>query len=582
MCGLFGIASSTNPDIALARASLETLSHRGPDGQSDWTGPGVYVGHRRLSVLDLSAAGTQPMISQSCVISVNGEIYNFAALKKELQSNYDFKSESDSEVILHGYQHWGIDGLLQRLEGMYAFAIYDLNHQKVILARDRVGIKPLYFMRHNKALVWGSELKSIAHYMGLSEADHRPDAILDFVTYRYIPAPKTLYKNVYKLAPASYVEYLIADDLLDERCYWEPACNVSSLTSGEAEEETRRLLRTSISEQRISDVPLGAFLSGGVDSGLLAALYSAESQNLALSTYSIGFDDERYDERKLISATASHLGIQNQSKCLYMRDVSGFYTQAKHWFDEPFADFSMLPTYAVCQFAREFVTVALSGDGADELFAGYPRYLQAQLLCSEAASSPTFWGKLKSSFGWSFPGRLARLLESQFSMHQWDWYCHVMGGILPNESAVLKSALGINDDYDHYWLYKKYWRTDLEPLAAMRFMEFKTSLPEAMLTKVDRVSMANSLEVRVPYLSTRLIELAFSLDANILLKEGRPKYLLRKLALECLPDQVTHAQKKGFGIPKNLRLNSHGKRCSVQFKALSELFGLSQWGQYVR
>lgn len=579
MCGLFGVIDSSNViDVRKARKALDLQVHRGPDGFGEWVAEWGYMGHRRLSILDLGDNGRQPMESAHCVIAVNGEIYNYKALREELSAEVCFHSGSDSEVVLHGYSAWGIDGLLARLEGMYALSIYDKRSKRVYLARDRVGIKPIYYFEHEGELVWASELKSIVQYKNLSESDYLLESLYDFTTYRYIPPPKTLYKNVYKLPPASFVTFDLSSKCLCVNSYWDVEIQRVSVGDSDAIRQLESLLTQSIREQLISDVPVGALLSGGIDSGSLVALSRGLGKDL--ETFSIGFNEPDYDESLLIKQVSQHLGVVNHLEYLSLSDIAEWFRASKDWFDEPFADFSMLPTYAVCKYARNKVTVALSGDGADELFAGYPRYLHAQLLTASNKKLSRILGELKATNGWSFLGRLSRLLESR-TLSGWDWYCAATGGILPNESVKLRQQLELPKDYDAYWFFRKHWREDLSPVNAIRYLEFKTSLPEAMLTKVDRVSMQNSLEVRVPYLSTEIVNFAFSIDPELLMRRGKPKYLLRSMADSYLPKTVTAAPKRGFGLPPELRLDIAGRRCSAQHKVISEIFEFENLSHYI-
>ena len=522
MCGLFGIASPTSSFICLehARKALDLQTHRGPDGEGQWHNPYVYMGHRRLSILDLSESGSQPMLGTQCVISVNGEIYNYRQLRKELEKTAQFKSQSDSEVVLHGYEKWGLEALAKKLEGMYAIVIYDLKSNQVHLIRDRIGIKPLYYAYTKNGLLWSSELKSIAHYLELGETHIDKTALLDFLTYRYIPSPKTLYQNVYKLPAAHTASYDIEKTSISKTHYWQlPLSTEESTSDYELVEQLSALLDDSIEAQLVSDVPVGAFLSGGIDSALLVA--KSLAQGHPLPTFSIGFYDQQYDESDRIDLTTQHLGLKNHLRTLSMEDTTTLFSSMRSWFDEPFADYSALPTYSVCEHTRQSATVALSGDGADELFAGYPRYLEAskRMKYSESWKPSKSLGGLKRYFGWRIAGRLIREAEFRYKLSMWDWYCVATGGLLPNETQYFAQALGIEPGYDRYWLYRQHYHPKTSAGMALRRMEMQTALPDLLLTKVDRVSMQNALEVRVPYLSTRLVEFAFRLSEQQLFKQ---------------------------------------------------------------
>ena len=577
MCGLFGLVDSSNAlDVQKARASLNLQSHRGPDGFGEWIEDGCYMGHRRLSILDLSDAGKQPMSARSCVVSVNGEIYNYKDLKAELSRFVAFKSESDSEVILHGYQHWGLEGLLRRIEGMYALVIYDLERAQLHLVRDHIGIKPLYYAKTPTGLIWSSELKSIQRYLSLGESDYCAESLLDFATYRYIPSPKTLYRQVSKLAAGRFLSYSLSTQTVHHSRYWSVPAGVTLPSEPERLLDVfEEAISASLDQQMVSDVPVGSFLSGGIDSGLLVAV-SKKLKVPSIPTFSIGFDDSKYDETSRIKEVAEHLHVNNYLETMCAQSSSLLWPSMAEWFDEPFADFSALPTYLVCRASRKSVTVALSGDGADELFGGYERYLHADKIISSTRCLSPLLGKLKQSLGWSVIGRLVRQYEYQSRLSGWDWYCITMGGLLPNETARMAELLSISKDYDPYWLYRKHWDSSMPSSLALRKLEMETSLPEALLTKVDRVSMQCSLEVRVPYLSTRLVDLSMGLQEQHLFGQGQTKWLLRQLAKRHLPDQISSAGKKGFGVPPTLRLSEMGRRCSVQHKVLIEQMKLNK------
>ncbi len=584
MCGLFGVIDRREP-VALERAEgcLDALAYRGPNGAGSWSEAGIYMGHRRLSILDLSEAGAQPMESETAVIAVNGEIYNFKALKKELQARYSFRGNSDSEVVLHGYMEWGIEGLCARLDGMYALVIYDKAHDRLHLVRDRAGIKPLYYAQRGEQLVWSSELAPIERYLGLGEGDICPQSLLDFATYRFIPAPKSLYRNVCKLPAASVATYERATDRLRVSRYWDLQPGTASGTRQELLEQAQSLLRASVRQQLVSDVPLGCFLSGGIDSGLVAALAAETISDLP--TYSIGFDEGAYDESRLIRCSAEWLGSNNHLQIIDSGMAGDLFAKLRQWYAEPFADFSCIPTYQLCNFTSRDVTVALSGDGADELFAGYPRYLamgSAAMGQGRTGLNRRALGWLKQRLGWSLAGRVVRLLEARLLNSAVERYCLLNGGLLDNETSVLADFLGVASDYDRYWAYRQHEGRGFEGTAQWRYVDLCSTLPDMLLAKVDRLSMQCSLEVRVPYLGKDLMEFAFTLPDEVLVANGQPKSLLREVAAGFLPPEVTRAPKKGFGIPKSHRLSQNGKRCSAQYKVLSEFYPELKVAKYIK
>jgi len=576
MCGLFGVISKTGRvRVERARQCLEGLEHRGPDGSGEYTQEGVFIGHRRLSILDVTSAGDQPMSDSGVIITVNGEIYNYKELKSELEGKYFFNSGSDSEVVLHGYREWGIEGLLSRLDGMFAFVIWDSTSETVYMARDRVGIKPLYYSLVDSCLVWSSELHPIEIYHELTESDVRAESYVDFLTYRYIPAPYTIYKNVKKLEPASYLKFDLARSSAQITGYWhEP--EQSTQTLGGCVDELEYLLKESVSQQMISDVPLGVFLSGGVDSGLISAL---ACKTKGVETFSIAFDNPLYDESSRISSTADFLKCKNHMALIEALEAGELMRSLPSWFSEPFSDMSAVPTYKLCGHAAKKVKVCLSGDGADELFLGYPRFFNKKLL------GPRRGGRLSwfsSSSGWGLAGRLSRLIDQRFVLRGVDLHCVLLGGIHPDESRKAAHYLGVSDEYDRFWKYKEIAPLTDYSLRDYKRFEFKSALPEMMLAKVDRVSMRNSLEVRVPYLSNKIVDFSFRVNDEKLSAPGKEKFLLREMASKYLPSNVSLSPKKGFGIPPELRLSEVGDRCSTQFKVLELTGRLDRFGGGVK
>ncbi|WP_020409613.1 asparagine synthase (glutamine-hydrolyzing) [Hahella ganghwensis] len=571
MCGIFGVA---NIDVAghagHLRSCLEVLQHRGPDGIGDWKSESVYLGHNRLSIIDLSEAGRQPMSSGQVVICVNGEIYNYPELKKLLEKKYQFKSGSDSEVILHGFMEWGVEGLLSRLEGMYAFSVYDIDNQKIYLVRDRSGIKPLYYSSIDGQLGWASELKALESFYNLGDNNVDPESILDFYTYKYIPAPKTLYRQVQKLLPAHYLEYDLPTKQIEIKKYWDISFSESSDDYQTAKDKLSGMISRAAKMQLLSDAPVGAFLSGGIDSSLLLSMLSRTGHRIP--TFSIIFNNPKYDESLRINSIVDHLGLENTQLKLEGRQAGENFKRMRRWFDEPFGDFSSLATYELCSLASSSVKVAISGDGADELFGGYKRYLaQVDLDSSKKYDRFDVFKYFKALFGWTVPGRLVRYLESKL-LSGLDLYCFLTGGLLPNESMAIAKRLGVSSDYDLYWHFKEYLIPELSPLKRMQYMDFKGAMPDTILTKVDRLSMSTSLEVRVPYLDTSVVEYAFSMPDKWLVSGHETKMILRDMASDFLPRSIYTAGKKGFGVPPELRLNSSGKRCWGQDKILSELY----------
>lgn len=577
MCGLFGIVSSTTPiNVELANTCLELLKHRGPDQQGTWENSMAYLGHRRLSIVDLSSNGRQPMSDKndSVIITVNGEIYNYKELYNELKDKHCFKSNSDSEVILHGFREWGITQLLSKLEGMYAFSIYDVLNNKLYLARDRVGIKPLYYSIHCSQLIWASELKSIERYLHnflIIDAT----AMYDFLTYRYIPSPKTMYKDVYKLEPATFIEYDLNTNNLTKQHYWELNLIINNSRKNIVP-EIQDELSLSLRQHLIGDVPINFFLSGGIDSSLLTALACRNSGKV--NTYSIGINSKKFDESIYSTQVANHISSNHYSKSFNITDSNILSDKMRDWYDEPFADFSALPTYLICQFLKENGgKVAISGDGGDEVFGGYSRYFHQHIHNHPGNLQRKSFTFIKAfcdmSPYYSRLWRLGRLIARTGIYSGLELYADLIDSLPINKKQFYKDHLEIEKSYDDYWFFRKYYRKELPVLTRFQYMDIHTYLPEDILTKVDRVSMATSIEVRVPYLSHKLVESVFSIPETYRNPNARPKELLAQIATPYLPKEIINRQKKGFSIPKEFRKDkSTGSFLYPQEKILKDHF----------
>lgn len=549
MCGLFGVAKKGGVDCATierSRVARDVLSHRGPDGAGEWCDDSVYLGHRRLSILDLSEAGRQPMVANGVAVTVNGEIYNFAVLRKELEAaGWCFKSGSDSEVVLHGYQAWGLDGLLGRLEGMYAAVIYDSRSGKVLGFRDRIGIKPFIYHYAGDQLVWASELKAIKSFFSRSTLEIAPEAIIDFLTYRFIPAPRTIFHKVYKLPAASILEFDIHASSLSIRRYWSLSQKNIHISTAQISERLRELLGASVKEQLVSDVPLGVLLSGGIDSSSITAFASEYASNV--QSFSIGFKDKERDETPLALCMSKYAGTSHKVKYCKENDMYDFLNLMNRWFDEPFADTSLIPTYQVCSFASKYVKVALSGDGGDELFGGYKWYDRF-----DWASKKTQMMPLHRPFGISIPNYIPYWRELHllsFSDPVWR-YARIRGSLSANRLDRWKELLGLPVDYDPLWAYREHYCSEASPRRAAQLIDFHVFLPDDVLTKVDRVSMAVSLECRPPMLSTDLVEFAFSLPETFIYMNQMLKGGFKKCLESMLPNEILTHSKQGFGVPR--------------------------------
>ena len=533
--------------------ALDTLYHRGPDSWGEWYDDAVYIGHRRLSILDLSSNGHQPMVDaqESRVIAANGEIYNFRALRRELEPEHAFRSDSDSEVLLHGYTSWGIEGLLDKLEGMYAFCVYDRTRRKLFLARDRVGIKPLYFAVLGDTIAWASELKAISAFFPSNVLEPDASALYDFLTYLYVPAPKTAFRNVFKLEPAHYAEVDIDSGRIVTSRYWALEPREQPISVQASAERLRSLIRECVGEQMVSDVPVGFFLSGGMDSSVVVA--EATRCATHLRTYSIGFDAPHADEIGFARQVAETFDTHHCARRLERSDASRLFGAMDGWYDEPFADTSALPTYLVASLARESVTVALTGDGGDEVFGGYLWYLAFRRKVGARVRLPEAAGRaLRSAPRMLGEGRIRRLLRELRAFTLLDdaaLYANVRKRALAEDKPRARGDLGIPADYDDYWHYRKYYREDLPLMTRLQYVDFHTYLPDQVLTKVDRATMAVSLEARVPLLGTKLVEFAFNLPENIRYAGGRLKGALKDTYRQVLPSAILERDKRGFSIP---------------------------------
>ncbi len=552
MCGLFGSTLSHAPtpdELAHLRRARDSLKHRGPDFQGDFHNTDIYIGHTRLAIVDTSTDGNQPMCSSDgrLVLAANGEIYNFRELRAQLESKHQFISRSDSEVILHGYREWGIHGLLDRLEGMFAFSLVDLDRRSLFLARDRVGIKPLYVLSSKKVVAWASELKSLETFADSSQA-WTPElnidysAVYDYLTYQYIPTPKSLYREVTKLRPGHFVAVDLDTLTSTEQRYWHIDDAIDKPISADSV-DIAELLRDSVAHQMIADVPLGFFLSGGIDS--TAVVSTAAQTHRDLATFSIGFDRGN-NELPIANATAKRLGTRHTQATLHEADTGPLIAQMRSLFDEPFADTSALPTFLVAKLAREHVTVVLTGDGGDEVFSGYGRYehLGGRSLAERSRPGINLTAAIRSSL----PAlrRLTRGIERYALLRGFGYYTRLLGGLIKQEKNIYRQAWQIDADYDDYWHFREHYDATLDSQTALQRLDFLTYLPDDILTKVDRTTMAHSLEARVPLLDNRLVSTAFAIPAS---GRGSNKRLLKRAMAGLIPDEILGREKTGFSVP---------------------------------
>jgi len=550
MCGIFGHKIEGNINLEKSIASLKTLVHRGPDQQNFYYDDKVFIGHCRLSILDLSNNGKQPMESEDCIITVNGEIYNYIELKKELELKYNFKSQSDSEIILHGFKEWGLYDLIKRIDGMYSIVIYDKKKKQIHLIRDRYGIKPLYYRIKNNDFIWASELKAIKYQIKNEDLEIDNTAIYDYLTYLYIPTPKTLYKDVYKLTPAHVLSFDLATNESTITKYWELNTTEKPISIENATKLVKTLINNSVKEQMISDVPIGFFLSGGIDSSIVVATASEFSKKI--NTYSIGFDVEKHNETKYAKIISVLFNTYHHVSILKYSEADSLVKNMKQWYDEPFADTSALPTYLVSSFAKKNATVVLTGDGGDELFGGYDWYDRFIKYRKWRIRNLNFLKKpiaaIKKKYRYKIAGRIANQLEYRM-LDDLELYVKLLGGLLKHEKEAYRKQFNIPSSYNDYWYFEKFYETKLSLRKRLQYLDFHTYLHDDIFTKVDRASMAVSLECRVPFMKKELVEFAFSLPENITYYNENLKGLLKEAYIGILPGEILFRRKKGFSIP---------------------------------
>jgi asparagine synthase (glutamine-hydrolysing) len=576
MCGIFGFTKFKKEELEKARESLHTLHHRGPDQWNDYFDEDIYIGHQRLSILDLSEHGKQPMISpnEKVIITVNGEIYNFLELKKELESKYTFKSTSDSEVVLYGYIEWGIDKLLKKIDGMYVISIYDKGKEELFLARDRAGIKPLYYGTLNSQISWASELKALQKlYENQNILEYDYTAFYDFLTYLYIPTPKSMYKNVYKLEPANYLKIDIKNNTYEKIQYWQLEVKKCDDDIETAKKKIYDLVKKSVDEQMVADVPVGFFLSGGMDSSTVVALASQNHNDI--NTFAIGFQDKQKDESIFAKKTSEYFKTKHLEKKLDDKSIELIFDDIVNWYDEPNALSSSYPSYYVAELAKHNSTVVLTGDGGDEVFGGYNWYKRFESLQKYSFPFLRFLKiftiplkKQKNIFG-----KVARRFEALFLLNEMEIYTRLMGGMLKDEKEKYRKLWNIDEGYDDYWYFRKFYKQDLDLYTRLQYLDFHTFLPDACLAKVDRTSMAVSLECRVPFLSKEIIEYCFSLKDNVRLYNSELKGAMKETFKEILPSEIINRDKKGFSAPLKAVL----EKMNLDEKFMQEKFLKKYW-----
>ena len=536
MCGIAGIIGR-DANAEMAQAMSDRLIHRGPDGEGTWLAPGVALAHRRLAILDLSAAGAQPMQSGPHVLVYNGELYNFHALRASLPG--PFHSNCDTEVLL---QLLAQDGkrALRELVGMFAFAVWDSERRQLFAARDRLGIKPFYYRLLPDGIAFASELKALL-VLGTPPIDK--SAVRDFLFHGYVPAPKTIYQGIAKLPAGHSLSW--RDGVLEVERYWEPSLEIQLRDREAGLMGLDAILRVVVPEHTLSDVPVGVFLSAGMDSALTAYYLGTPR------TFTLGFSADARSEADAAQAVAAHLGTRHTAMSTSSADLDAALGAIPRLFDEPFGDSAAWSNYLIAGCARRDVTVALSGEGGDEVFCGYPRYWSGIGARSTSINRTlAAWLPPLSRFGQSMQ-RHALTGLSGFSA--------ALGGLTGRQVDALLHPAWLESDYDYDWFYRKFWRESLDPLAQLRWLDINTNLPEGLLVKVDRTSMAHSLEVRPPLLDHRLVEFMLGVDPHLLVDQnaGRGKLLVRELMQPRLPPGHLDRPKSGFGLPTHRWIRRH-------------------------
>lgn len=585
MCGICGFASSKSHIVSsesIALKMLAVIRYRGPDDQGVFIDQGIALGVNRLSIIDL-AAGHQPIHNenQALWIVYNGEIYNFPELKDFLtKKGHVFYTNSDTEVIIHLYEEYGYD-CVNKLNGMFAFAVWDKKKDELFLARDRFGIKPLYYSDFDGQLVFASEIKAILQFPDFKrEIDL--SALDQYLSFEYVPTPRSIFQNIKKLPAGHFLIY--KDHNLSIKKYWDISLikTKSPLKEPEAEEKLLELLKSSVKRHLISDVPLGVFLSGGIDSSLITALASNFLKE-GVKTFSIGFKEDSFDESRYIKQVASVYGAKHQHHIFDINDLCNLIPGAAVFLDEPFADASFFPTWLLSKLARQEVVVALSGEGGDELFAGYPTY-QAHKLVKYYRMVPPFLRRgIIERIMFCLPVSMknysidfkAKKFISSVNLPLELRHIYWMGAFNPQDkislyAPALKQLASVRNIPEVLEFYPQVYQANDE-LDKLQYLDIKTYLEGGLLTKADRASMINSLEVRLPYLDNELAEFVFSLPPNLRLNNFKSKYILKNIAKGILPKTIIHRKKKGFGIPLAFWINAKLKNLILDVLAKEKI-----------
>jgi asparagine synthase (glutamine-hydrolysing) len=584
MCGIAGFwkqYADKNTDWLdeIVSTMANTLIHRGPDDSGTWIDPdaGIAFGHRRLAIIDVSKAGHQPMISADgrFIITYNGEIYNFQKLRQQLEKKgHRFRGHSDTEVMLASFVHWGVESCVKKFNGMFAFALWDRQNRQLWLARDRIGEKPLYYGVQNGTFFFASELKAIRAHPDFRPTINR-DALASFLRFSYVPAPYSIYEGIKKLLPGHMLCFKSPLSESNPQSYWslEEVMHASnrdpfSGSEDEAVDELEEMLKQTVKSRMISDVPLGAFLSGGVDSSTVVALMQSQSDR-PVNTFTVGFREIEFNEAVHAKKVARHLGTNHTELYVSPQDAMDVIPKLSEMYDEPFADSSQIPTHLISALARQHVTVALSGDGGDELFAGYNRYLHAQKRWKLIESIPIELRKVISGMLMSIP---VNTVEKIYEKIQFFIPSRSRIPLFSEKFQKAAQTISVSDQIQLYkrlvsiiYMPERYLcsgteytsfiddeslrKESSEFVSIMQKLDLMTYLPDDLLAKVDRASMAVSLETRVPFLDHDIIEFVMGLPLEFKVKNTNTKRLLRKVLYRYVPKELIERPKMGFTIP---------------------------------
>ncbi len=562
MCGLLGIVTYEDTKIEKGNfiKALDKISYRGPDHTGTFFNDNISLGHTRLAIVDLDARSNQPFFSDDRTITLlfNGEIYNYNEVRETLiRKGVAFHTQSDTEVVIKSYQCWGVN-CLQKLKGMFAICLVDFNRQEMLIARDRMGEKPLFYCQAENKLIVASEIKAILPLLAKKPGIDRT-AILDYLTYGFVPNPKTAYSNIRKVRPGEYIVFSIRDPQQKRKDFYYRIAEKIEFNRNYKfdglKEEFFSIINSVSPQISNCDVPYGAFLSGGVDSSI--ACWALKGVDKNVCTYTIGFDNKNFDEREYASLVANHLGLQNIQKEVSFDDLENVYSTLVRVFDEPFNDHSFVPTYYVSKAAKQFNTVVISGDGADELFGGYRKYPKIVKL-----------EQWQSVFGFALKGAklTSSLLPNESDVKQQLYRLGIVGSELFSDLMALvfkkrelisilgqelKSELAHYNPYHIIDEYLSEIPNDYSYLQKLRYLDLKLTLPDDMLVKVDRMSMYNSLEVRPLFLHPDIVDFALKLPDALISTADTSKVFLKKIMHNILPSEILYRPKMGFSMPFN-------------------------------